>query len=95
MPACWALAIQSKSCVPVLCTVFDNVRSNVPHMLLDDVFTAKEEIATSVKEELVRAGCACALYIIVCHGQTVLQHTASASEVVAWHMQYALHLLHL
>ena len=35
-------------------TVFDNVRSNVPHMLLDDVFTAKEEIATSVKEELVR-----------------------------------------
>lgn len=55
MPACWALAIQSKSCVPVLCTVFDNVRSNVPHMLLDDVFTAKEEIATSVKEELVRA----------------------------------------
>lgn len=35
--------------------VFDNVRSNVPHMLLDDVFTAKEEIATSVKEELSKA----------------------------------------
>lgn len=33
--------------------MFDNVRSNVPHMLLDDVFTAKEEIANSVKEELV------------------------------------------
>lgn len=36
------------------CAVFDNVRSNVPHMLLDDVFTAKEEIASSVKLELVR-----------------------------------------
>lgn len=35
--------------------VFDNVRSNVPHMLLDDVFTAKEEIATSVKDELAKA----------------------------------------
>ncbi len=34
--------------------VYDNVRSNVPHMLLDDVFTAKEEIASSVKDELVR-----------------------------------------
>jgi hypothetical protein len=41
-------------CAHVLHAVFDNVRSNVPHMLLDDVFTAKEEIATSVKEELVR-----------------------------------------
>jgi regulator of protease activity HflC (stomatin/prohibitin superfamily) len=44
---------------PLSLAVFDNVRSNVPHMLLDDVFTAKEEIATSVKEELVRLTYAC------------------------------------
>lgn len=34
--------------------VFDNVRSNVPLMDLDDVFTAKAEIAGSVKQELAK-----------------------------------------
>jgi regulator of protease activity HflC (stomatin/prohibitin superfamily) len=39
----------------IMSYVYDNVRSNVPHMLLDDVFTAKEEIASSVREELSKA----------------------------------------
>lgn len=34
--------------------VFDNVRASVPNMFLDDVFTAKAEIATNVKEELAK-----------------------------------------
>ncbi|GAB4820180.1 hypothetical protein N2152v2_007226 [Parachlorella kessleri] len=35
--------------------VFDSVRSTVPKMKLDDVFTSKEEIANDVKEELTKA----------------------------------------
>ncbi|EIE18919.1 flagellar associated protein [Coccomyxa subellipsoidea C-169] len=35
--------------------VFDVVRATVPKILLDDVFTTKEEIAHSVKEELTKS----------------------------------------
>jgi len=35
--------------------VFDVVRATVPNMLLDDVFTNKEEIAMGVKEELTKS----------------------------------------
>mmetsp|Transcript_21665 Transcript_21665/g.73655 ORF Transcript_21665/g.73655 Transcript_21665/m.73655 type:complete len:285 (+) Transcript_21665:85-939(+) len=35
--------------------VFDVVRSSVPKILLDDVFTQKEEIALSVKQELSKS----------------------------------------
>merc|ERR1711966_31290 len=35
--------------------VFDVVRSCVPKIILDDVFTQKEQIATSVKEELTKS----------------------------------------
>lgn len=55
---------RSDPCFCPLPTVFDNVRSNVPHMLLDDVFTAKEEIATSVKEELVRVHVPCIVWAV-------------------------------
>lgn len=35
--------------------VFDVVRSTVPKMILDDVFTCKEEVAADVKEELTKS----------------------------------------
>lgn len=35
--------------------VFDEVRATVPRMALDDVFTAKEDIARNVKEELQKS----------------------------------------
>lgn len=35
--------------------MFDVVRSTVPKLLLDDVFTEKEEIAASVKTELSKS----------------------------------------
>lgn len=35
--------------------VFDVVRATVPKLILDDVFTSKDEIATDVKEELTKS----------------------------------------
>ena len=34
--------------------VFDEVRATVPKIILDDVFTSKEEIAASIKDELTK-----------------------------------------